>query len=150
MEVAAGENVAGIAAIRKYQRVIGRTVQFDGSNLPHIFHRLAHGTMYLGYAAKAIRVLYPATIDVGLADLALSKKSRQALGNFNLPPVRSRLMNAWVIGDRGSFQRLERHCTGQIRHVEQLFRAPPADGAGRQCRLGAVKKSETFLPMKVH
>src|SRR5207302_942221 len=106
-------------------------------------------TVYLWYAAKAIRILYSAAIDVGLADLAFSKKSRQSLRNLNLAPVRSRLMNAHIIRDRGSFQGLERHRAGQIRHVEQLFRATPADDAGGQCRLRAVEKSETLFRAKV-
>src|SRR5438552_1064708 len=149
MEVAAGENLTGIAAIRKHQRVVGRAVQFDRSDVPHIFQGLAHRTVYLWYAAKAIRILYSAAIDVGLADLAFSKKSRQSLRNLNLAPVRSRLMNAHIILDRGSFQGLERHRAGQIRHVEQLFRATPADDAGGQCRLRAVEKSETLFRAKV-
>ena len=105
--------------------------------------------MHLGHAAKTVRILHAAAIDVRLTDVTLAEESRQPFGHLKLPAMRSRFMNSRIECGGRSLQRLEGHCACQIRQVQQALRAPPADDACRQCRLRSVQKREAFLRLKI-
>src|SRR5437667_9432475 len=62
--------------------------------------------------------------------------------------MRPRLMDSFVKCDWRSFQGFKRHRTGQVRHIQQLFGASPANHTGSEGRLRPVQKSQPFFRLK--
>src|SRR2546426_228673 len=59
------------------------------------------------------------------------------------------LMDACVECHGRSLESFKRHRPRQIRHIEQLFGAPPADHAGGPRSLRAIQKREALFGLKL-
>ena len=67
-----------------------------------------------------------------------------------LAGMRARVVNALVESDRGAFERLERHRSGDIRHPGQPFRAKQGESSDTVHCLRSIEESEAFLGLEFH
>ena len=88
--------------------------------------------MHLRHAAQAICILHPRiVVPVRLANLALLEQTPQMRRRRHLSRMRPHRVNPLVEGRRRTFERLQRHRSGQIgqlRHTQGARQRQPTDG----------------------
>ena len=146
MEVAAGKH---LAAGRKDERVIGCGAGFGFHDRGDVVEHVADRAMHLRHAAQAVGILNPRVVGaVRFANLAALEQCREMPGRGYLAAMRPRILNAGVEGHGSATQRLQRHCSGNIRQPDKRLRIVERQRSNGRHRLGAVQESKTFFGFK--
>ena len=99
VKVSSAHNVSLAVCFHKYQRVIGRTVQFHHGHFARLYQRIADRAVDLRRAAEAVSVLHPGVFvgcAVGFANLAAFVEVREIARGFSGPGVGTGMHDACV------------------------------------------------------
>ena len=142
MKIAARQD---IAPIDEQQGVVRDGVRLEPQRDAAISNEIEAGTHHLRLAAKRIRILDPAAIEVRCANGAAGDQFAVFAGDGNLSGLAPYLVNAVVEGRIAALQRVHRHGARDDRGAEHVLGAEQS----RQCQRGgylcAVDERESFL-----
>ena len=138
VEVAAADHFTTLR-IHKDQRVVGCTVQFEGSSRAHLCDRVANRAVYLRGAAQAIGVLH-SRVALGramrFADLAAAVQARQIACRGRRARVGASPRDALVERRGAAAQRVERQRRGHVGRI------------GEDCRLAQPQHQQGQHPLR--
>ena len=142
VKVAAGEHVA---AIGEQQGIVGNGIGLEVQRRRDIADQIEASAHDLRLAAKGIRVLHAGAIDMRGPDGAAVHQLEVLAGDCDLARLAAGAVDARIEGRIAALQCIDRHCTGDYRAREQIFRAKQPGQRERRGDLGAIDQGETFL-----
>ena len=109
---------------------------------------VAHRAVHLRDAAQRVRVLHTSTVAMRVSDLASLQQAAQIRGGLHLSRMRTGLVNALVVGDVGTLERIAHHGTDHVGRIVQRFRSQQRERANSQHGLRAINQRYGFLRLE--